>query len=98
MIDHVALIREELKKKISEELERLESVTDVSDIIKEIEEIKDMLEDLKLKLLKLYVQQLEPEEIDDELYEELDEISEDILKNPEKGLSVKDAVKELLSS
>jgi len=98
MIDRVALIREELKKKISEELERLESATDVSDIVKEIEEIKDTLEELKLKLLKLYVQQLEPEEIDDELYEELDEISEDILKNPEKGLSVEDAVKELLSS
>ena len=83
-MDQIILIREELRKKINEELEKLESTTDVTDVIKEIDEIRRVLDDLKLRLLKLRAQQLESEEIDDDLYEELDKISEDILKNPEK--------------
>jgi len=98
MTDQIILIREELRKKINEELEKLESTTDVTDVIKEIDEIRRVLDDLKLRLLKLRAQQLESEEIDDDLYEELDKISEDILKNPEKSLTAEDAVKELLSS
>jgi ribosomal protein L29 len=98
MMDQIILIREELRKKINEELDKLESTTDVTDVIKEIDEIRKVLDDLKLRLLKLRAQQLESEEIDDDLYEELDKISEDILKNPEKSLTAEDAVKELLSS
>lgn len=98
MIKQVDVIREEIRRKINEELDKLSSVTEMADIIKEIDEIKNVLEDLKLKLLKLYVQQLEPEEIDDELYEDLDKISEESLKNPEKCLSADEAIKELLSS
>lgn len=97
MIDQIALVKEELKKKINEELEKLRSTTELTDIIKEINEIRGVLDDFKLKLLKLYAQQLEPEEIDDELYEELDKISRDLFENPEKGLSAEEAVKELLS-
>ena len=97
MIDQIALVKEELKKKINEELEKLRSTTELTDIIKEINEIRGVLDDFKLKLLKLYAQQLEPEEIDDELYGELDKISKDLLENPEKGLSAEEAVKELLS-
>ena len=97
MIDQIALVKEELKKKINEELEKLRFTTELTDIIKEINEIRGVLDDFKLKLLKLYAQQLEPEEIDDELYEELDKISKDLLENPEKGLSAEEAVKELLS-
>ena len=37
------------------------------------------------------------EEIDDELYEELDKISKNLFENPEKGLSAEEAIKELLS-
>jgi len=98
MMDQIILIREELRKKINEELDKLESTTDVTDVIKEIDEIRKVLDDLKLRLLKLRAQQLESEEIDDDLYEELDKISEDILKNPEKSLTAEDAVRELLSS
>jgi|GEM_PF-1373837 hypothetical protein len=94
MMDQIVLIREELRKKINEELEKLGSATEVTDIIREIDEIKKVLDDHKLRLLKL----VEPEEIDDELYEELDKISEELLKNPEKGLTAEDAIKELLSS
>jgi len=94
MIDQIVLIREELKRKIKEELERLESAKEVTDIIRGINEIKKVLDNHKLKLLKL----VEPEEIDDELYEELDKISEELLKNPEKGLTAEEAVRELLSS
>jgi len=72
--------------------------TEVIEVIKGIDEIKKVLDDLKLLLLKLCIQQVKPEEIDDELYEELDNISEDLLKNPEKGLTAEDAIKELLSS
>ena len=97
MIDQIALVKEELKKKINEELEKLRFTTELTDIIKEINEIRGVLDDFKLKLLKLYAQQLEPEEIDDELYEELDKISKDLFENPEKGLSAEEAVKELLS-
>ena len=50
-----------------------------------------MIEVSLVKLMKI-----EPEEIDDELYEELDKISEELLKNPEKGLTGESAVKELL--
>ncbi len=60
-----------------EETERL-----ITGIIKEIEEIKSTLDDLRLKLLKLYIQQLESEEIDDELYEELDKLAKEAFKNP----------------
>ena len=98
MMDQIILIREELRKKINEELDKLESTTDVTDVIKEIDEIRKVLDDFKLRLLKLRAQQLEPEEIDDNLYEELDKISEDVLKNPEKSLTAEDAVRELLSS
>ncbi len=94
MMDQIVLIREELRKKINEELEKLGSATEVIDIIREIDEIKKVLDDHKLRLLKL----VEPEEIDDELYEELDKISKDLLKNPDKGLTAEDAIKELLSS
>ena len=97
MIEQVEVIREEIRRKINEELDKLSSVTEMTDIIKEINEIKNVLDDLKLKLLKLYVQQLEPEEIDDKLYEELDRISKDALKNSEKCLSADEAIKELLS-
>jgi len=97
MSDQIAFVKEELKKKINEELEKLRSTTELTDIIKEINEIRGVLDDFKLKLLKLYAQQLEPEEIDDELYEELDKISKDLFENPEKGLSAEEAVKELLS-
>ena len=97
MIEQVEVIKEEIRRKINEELDKLSSVTEMTDIIKEIDEIKNVLDDLKLKLLKLYVQQLEPEEIDDKLYEELDRISKDALKNPEKCLSADEAIKELLS-
>jgi len=94
MMDKFVLIREELRKKINEELEKLGSATEVIDIIREIDEIKKVLDDHKLRLLKL----VEPEEIEDELYEKLDKISEDLLKNPDKGLTAEDAIKELLSS
>jgi len=94
MMDQIVLIKEELRKKINEELEKLRSATEVTDIIREIDEIRKVLDDHKLRLLKL----VEPEEIDDELYKELDRISEELLKNPEKGLTAEDAIKELLSS
>jgi len=84
MIEQVDVIREELRRKINEELDKLNSAAEITDMIKEIDEIKNILEDLKLKLLKLYAQQLEPEEIDDELYEELDRLSEELLKNPKR--------------
>jgi hypothetical protein len=90
----VSLVKEELRRRISEELEKLESITELTDIVKEIDEIKGFLDDVKRKLLEM----IEPEEIDDELYEELDKISEELLKNPEKGLTAESAVKELLSS
>ncbi len=75
-------------------MKRLESATEVTDIIRKIDEIKKVLDDHKVRLLKL----VEHEEIDDELYEELDKISEELLKNPKKGLTAEDAIKELLSS
>ncbi len=51
------------------------------------------LDDHNLGLLKL----VEPERIDDELYEELDKIPEELLKNFEKGLTAEDAVREPLN-
>ncbi len=95
MIEQVDVIREEIRRKINEELDKLSSVAKLTEIIKEIDEIKNVLDDLKLKQLKLYVQQLEAEEIDDELYEGLDRLSKDALKNPEKCLSADEAIKEL---
>ncbi len=68
----------------------------ITSIVKEIDEIKSTLGDLRLKLLKLYIQQLESEEIDDELYEELDKLAKEAFKNPEKCLSADEAIRELL--
>ena len=56
----------------------------------------ETLEEIKLKLIKIQAEQIECEHIEDSLDEELEKLSQDALKHPEKCLSADEAVKELL--
>lgn len=66
-------------------------------IIKEIKEIKNKLDKIEKELIRLLAEKEEAEIIPDEEYQEIIKKAEYLRKHPEEGLSIEEAVKELMS-
>ncbi|NJE48715.1 MULTISPECIES: hypothetical protein [Thermococcus] len=66
-------------------------------IINRIEKIERELEELKLELLKLQAEKDDADVIPEEEYQALKRRAEHLKENPDEGLTVDEAIKELLS-
>lgn len=73
----------------------MSEVVNVNPILKKIERLEKDLEELKLEVLRLQVEALPEEEIDDELYKEIMRKAEELESGKRKGVSAEEAVARL---
>ncbi|ACS33842.1 hypothetical protein [Thermococcus gammatolerans] len=64
-------------------------------LLNDIREMRKKLDEIEQELLRLIAESEEPEIVNEELYEELLRKAEELGKNPEKGMSLEEALREL---
>ncbi len=64
-------------------------------LLNDIREMRKKLDEIEQELLRLIAESEEPEIVNEELYEELLRKAEELRKNPEKGMSLEEALREL---
>ncbi|EEB73357.2 conserved hypothetical protein [Thermococcus sp. AM4] len=64
-------------------------------LLNDIREMRKKLDEIEEELLRLIAESEEPEIVNEELYEELLRKAEELRKNPEKGMSLEEALREL---
>ncbi len=64
-------------------------------LLNDIREMRKKLDEIEQELLRLIAESEEPEIVNEELYEELLRKAEELKKNPEKGMSLEEALREL---